>query len=163
MMGFGHGPDLPWVPRLDRERFDVAWRLSVGSYTLSTAQLWREEEHAWQARTTEDLSAHLERTSTSTVAVVVMLTGLPRVGGRRRALTALRHVLENLSTSATNSLGRDVTAFGVLISSHRERVTVGKRLNELASSAIHSGHLVCVHARDLRNTSLRQIFDEELL
>lgn len=82
---------------------------------------------------------------------------------RRRVDRIARHVIRDISETATNAVGSDTTVIGLVIMSQQERDLAATCVRHVAVEPPESGDGLVFHAADLRRANIYQLIEEAVV
>jgi hypothetical protein len=109
-----------------------------------------------------DVDALLERelSRVSPRILVAVVHAASRLNDGRAFASEL---IDHASVHSSNSLGRDLTAVGIVLDDDQDRALVARRIAEHLSGRSNLGDGTVVTARDLRRVTLRELILEDVL
>jgi len=109
-----------------------------------------------------DLDALLE-TELARVSPRVLVAVVHAAGRLTEGRAFASELIDRASVHSSNSLGRDLTAIGVVLDDEHDRALAARRIAEHLGGRSNLGDGTVVTARDLRRSTLRDLILEDVL
>ncbi|MDQ1216132.1 MULTISPECIES: hypothetical protein [Microbacterium] len=110
----------------------------------------------------DEVDALLER-ELSRVSPRILVAVVHAAGRLADGRVFASELIDHASVHSSNSLGRDLTAVGIVLDDEQDRALVARRIAEHLSGRSNLGDGTVVTAHDLRRSTLRDLILEDVL